>query len=73
MANRLKMAIVSSILTLAKRGWSQRRIARELGISRTTVRNSGDIHEQVHVKTVADGFCGLFQTSIRRHPKRERQ
>ena len=38
MANRLKMAIVTSIVTLAKRGWSQRRIARELGVSRTTVR-----------------------------------
>lgn len=38
MSNQLKMAIVSSILTLHKRGWSQRRIARELGISRTTVR-----------------------------------
>jgi transposase len=32
------MAIVTSILTLHKRGWSQRRIARELGVSRTTVR-----------------------------------
>ncbi len=29
MANRLKMAIVTSILTLHKRGWSQRRIARD--------------------------------------------
>ena len=38
MANRLKMATVGSILTLRKRGWSQRRIARELGVSRTTVR-----------------------------------
>jgi len=37
-ANQLKMAVVSSILTLHKRGWSQRRIARELGVSRTTVR-----------------------------------
>ena len=38
MANQLKMAIVTSILTLHKRGWSQRKIARELGVSRTTVR-----------------------------------
>lgn len=38
MANRLKMATVTSILTLRNRGWSQRRIARELGVSRTTVR-----------------------------------
>ena len=38
MANQLKVAIVTSILTLHKRGWSQRKIARELGVSRTTVR-----------------------------------
>ena len=38
MANRLKMAIVTSILTLHKRGWSQRRIARDLGVSRTSIR-----------------------------------
>ena len=38
MANQLKMAIISSILTLHKRGCSQRKIARELGVSRTTVR-----------------------------------
>lgn len=38
MANQLKMAIVTSILTLHKRGWSQRKIALELGVSRTTVR-----------------------------------
>lgn len=38
MANVLKMATVTSILTLHYRGWSQRRIARELGVSRTTVR-----------------------------------
>ena len=38
MANRLKMAITTSIRTLYQRGWSQRKIARDLGISRTTVR-----------------------------------
>lgn len=32
MANRLEMAKVHSIQTLHARGWSQRRIARELGI-----------------------------------------
>src|SRR5271167_4599357 len=37
MANQLKMADVQSILTLHKRGWSARRIARELGINRETV------------------------------------
>jgi len=38
MANVLKMATVHSILTLHERGWSQRRIARELGVHRETVR-----------------------------------
>lgn len=37
MANQLKMAVVNAILTLSERGWSQRRIARELGIDRETV------------------------------------
>jgi len=37
MANQLKMAMVNAILTLQQRGWSQRRIARELGIDRETV------------------------------------
>jgi transposase len=38
MANRLKMALVESILALHQRGWSRRRIARELGVDRATVR-----------------------------------
>ena len=37
MANDLKMDKVSSILTLHKAGWSDRQIARELGIHRETV------------------------------------
>jgi transposase len=37
MANLLKMAITESIRTLHRRGWSQRRIADELGINRETV------------------------------------
>jgi hypothetical protein len=37
MANRLKMALIDRIFTLHPRGWSQRRIARELGIDRETV------------------------------------
>ena len=38
MANQLKMAVGHSILTLHKRGWSYRRIGRELGIHRDTAR-----------------------------------
>ena len=37
MANLLKVAEVHSIVTLRQRGWSLRRIARELGIHRDTV------------------------------------
>jgi len=38
MANHLKLAMVNTITTLKKNGWSIRRIARELGIDRGTVR-----------------------------------
>jgi transposase len=37
MANQLKMAEVQAILTLAQQGWSQRHIARQLGVHRETV------------------------------------
>ena len=37
MANKLKMAIVNTIIGLLEKGWKQRRIARELGINRETV------------------------------------
>ena len=45
MANRLKMALAQSIHTLHQQGWSQRRIARELGINRETVAHHlKDLH-----------------------------
>ena len=37
MANLLKMTIVQSILSLHAQGWSQHRIADQLGIDRETV------------------------------------
>jgi transposase len=37
MANRLKMALIETIQSLSRRGWSQRRIARELNVDRETV------------------------------------
>ena len=37
MANRLKMATINAIQCLLERGWSRRRIARELGVDRETV------------------------------------
>jgi len=37
MANQIKVATTHSIITLYNRGWSKRRIARELGLNRETV------------------------------------
>jgi transposase len=37
MANRLRMALIETIITLRRRGWSRRRIAHELGVDRETV------------------------------------
>ena len=37
MANRIKVAIAVSILTLRQQGWSFRRIAKALGVHRETV------------------------------------
>ena len=37
MANQLKMAQQQAVIALAQRGWSYRRIARELGVHRETV------------------------------------
>lgn len=37
MANKLNMADQATIITLWRRGWSQRRIARETGVNRETV------------------------------------
>ena len=47
MANQLKMAVVNAIITLKQREWSNRRIARELGIDRETVKR--------HLKLAQDG------------------
>ena len=35
--NRLTLSLQHSIVTLSQRGWSARRIARELGVNRETV------------------------------------
>ena len=37
MANQLKMAMIEAIVRLRERGWSIRRIARELRVDRETV------------------------------------
>ena len=38
MGNHIKVAVMNSIITLYERGWSQRKIARELDLDRETVR-----------------------------------
>jgi len=59
MANYLKMTKVSAILTLREHGWSQRRIARELGIHPDTVgryiRLSGKDLKPVKAPTGSEG------------------
>ena len=55
MANRLKMAIVQSILTLHERGWSQRRIAVELDVDRETVSRYVELARQAS-QTAADAI-----------------
>jgi predicted transcriptional regulator len=44
MSNTLKVNMIETIRELAQKGWSNRRISKELGIHRTTVRkySSGD-------------------------------
>ncbi len=37
MANHLRVAMIHAIVTLHQRGWSNRRIARELGVDRGAV------------------------------------
>jgi transposase len=49
MANQLKVANVLSIRTLHDQGWSQRRIARELGVNRETVAR----HLKENAKSIA--------------------
>jgi transposase len=46
MANQLKMAETQAILALYGRGWSRRRIARELGVHRETVGRYVDLAAQ---------------------------
>ena len=61
MANELKMVIVTSILTLHKRGLSERKIAAALGVSRTSVRrhlaqNAGDPNCTTNPPPGSDGL-----------------
>ena len=52
---RLAVSLQQSILTLHERGWSARRIARELGIHRETVGRELKVSKPAKVATGPDG------------------
>ncbi|MCH9035171.1 MAG: IS21 family transposase [Planctomycetes bacterium] len=56
MANQLKMAKVHTILTLRARGWSYRRIGRELGVHRETAARYARLAE-VSLETGSGDFA----------------
>src|SRR5277367_5484719 len=62
MANQLKMAEVQAILALARSGWSNRNIARQLGVHRETVgrhiRLSGTTESDSKPASVPLGSAG---------------
>jgi transposase len=60
MANLLKAAMIETILSLQARGWSQRRIARELGIDRDTVaRHVQKAASAANAATAPTGSAGV--------------
>ena len=59
MANRLKMALIDAILSLKARGWSNRRIATELGVDRDTVARQLRRAEQANVATAPIGSATI--------------
>src|SRR5579872_768559 len=56
MCNLLKVAMIDTILSLRQRGWSQRRIARELGIDRETVARY--LHQHADLSKPANAPLG---------------
>jgi len=73
MANILKMAQINAIRCLLERGWSQRHIARELGINRKTVRRyaregpDGDSKRATPTageKSLCEPYRGIIQEKL---------
>ena len=65
MANQLGMAEQHSIITLWKRGWSHRRIARTLGIHRSTVSRYVRLASEATINaTGPPGACGPPRISL---------
>jgi transposase len=62
MANQLKMASIQAILLLRKRGWSFRRIARELGVHRETVARYVALASEKALSAQAPDSSGPAQT-----------
>jgi DNA-binding transcriptional regulator LsrR (DeoR family) len=50
MANRLKVAMMQVLVTLWRQGWSQRQMARRLGIDRETVARYGRAEKDCHAR-----------------------
>ena len=61
--NQLKMDLRQSIITLSGNGWSQRRIARELGINRETVARYRQEERQAAQAKPADVLAGSSEAS----------
>src|SRR5580704_9534734 len=61
MANQLKMALIETLLRLHAQGWSQRRIARELGLDRAAVAR--------HIREAAESPDDIPGGTIRAEPK----
>lgn len=66
MANRLRMDIQKAIEGLKRQGWSERRIARELGIHRKTVRGYASGAKCTKVLTGGGGSDGTRLRANRR-------
>ncbi len=69
MANQIKMATSTSIIELYERGWSQRRIARELDLNRETVSRHILLHTAAVSKpaippTGTDGHDGAKPANV---------
>ena len=69
MANQIKMATSTSIIELYERGWSKRRIARELDLNRETVSRHILVHTAADSKpaippTGADGYDGAKPANV---------
>src|SRR5688572_31355017 len=63
--NQLKMDLRQSIITLSGNGWSQRKIARELGINRETVARYRREHRQESLAKPATVPAGSSEASGR--------